>query len=170
MHSFLGSYSIFMAPLCAVIIIDYVSRRGNIHVPSCYIGTKTGIYWFWSGVNWYGAAAWLLGTTMGIPGLIGQYEPQMISSAAKYMYMMGWLLTFFTSAIIYFIMTLFIKPRIFPAGYEDTPLRWEWLANEGREGFFDGEANGREIFAPATPPLTDAEEVEIGEKSYKTAA
>lgn len=67
--SFLGSYNIFMAPLCAVIIVDYAFiRKGNIHVPSCYDGSKRGLYYFWSGVNWVGAAAWLLGTTMGIPG------------------------------------------------------------------------------------------------------
>jgi cytosine/uracil/thiamine/allantoin permease len=53
-----------MAPLCAVIIADYVVRKGNIHVPSCYIGDKTGLYWFKSGINWSGVAAWLLGTAM----------------------------------------------------------------------------------------------------------
>jgi NCS1 family nucleobase:cation symporter-1 len=159
-----------MAPLCAVIIVDYIARKGNVHVPSCYIGEKTGLYWFWSGVNWYGAAAWLLGTAMGIPGLIGQYQPRIITNAAKYMYMMGWLLTFFTSAIIYYLMTLFFKPRVFPIGREDTPLKWEWLANEGREGFFEGEASGRDIYAPSTPPMTEGEKIEIGEKSFNFTA
>jgi NCS1 family nucleobase:cation symporter-1 len=157
-----------MAPLCAVIIVDYSVRKGNIHVPSCYNGHKTGLYWFWSGVNWCGAAAWLLGTTMGIPGLIGQYEPRIISNAAKYMYMMGWILTFCTSAVTYYVMSMFVKPQIFPIGRESTPMRWEWLANEGREGFFEGERDGsREIYAPATPPLTEHEELEMGEKSLK---
>jgi NCS1 family nucleobase:cation symporter-1 len=157
-----------MAPLCAVIIVDYfIARKGNVHIPSCYVGKKTGLYWFWSGVNWIGVVAWLLGTTMGIPGLIGQYEPQIISNAAKYMYMMGWLLTFFTAAAIYYVATVFIKPQVFPGGFEDTPLKFEWLANEGREGFFDGERDGGEIFCPATPPMIDGEEVEMGEKSPK---
>jgi NCS1 family nucleobase:cation symporter-1 len=156
-----------MAPLCACIIVDYVARKGNIHVPSCYVGNKRGLYWFKSGVNWLGVAAWLLGTTMGIPGLIGQYQPQIISNAAKYMYMMGWLLTFFTSAILYYVAMLFMKPRIFPAGFETTPLKWEWLANDGREGFFDGERDGGDIYCPSTPPTTDIEEVEAGEKSAK---
>jgi NCS1 family nucleobase:cation symporter-1 len=157
-----------MAPLCAVIIVDYfIARKGNVHIPSCYDGKKTGLYWFWSGVNWSGASAWLLGTVMGIPGLIGQYEPQIISNAAKYMYMMGWLLTFFTSAVIYYVATLIIKPQIFPSGRESTPLKWEWLANEGREGLFDDERDGREIFCPATPPALDGEEVDMGEKSLK---
>lgn len=157
-----------MAPLCACIIVDYfLVRKGNVHVPSCYDGKSSGLYWFWSGVNWCGVAAWLLGTTMGIPGLIGQYEPQLISNAARYMYMMGWLLTFFTSAVIYYIIAIFIKPQIFPTGREAAPFEREWLANEGREGFFEGERDGEEYFAPATPPMTDAEEFHVGEKGCK---
>ena len=44
----------------------------------------------------------------------------------------------------------------------------EWLANDGREGFYEGERDGEEIYAPATPPMTDAEEIQVGEKSYKS--
>jgi len=166
--SFLGSYSIFMAPLCAVIIIDYfIARKGNIHIPSCYVGNRSGLYWFWSGVNWLGVLAWLIGTTMGIPGLIGQYQPQIISNAAKYMYMMGWLLTFFTSAVVYYVATILVKPRIFPSGFESVPFKREWLANEGREGFFEGEREGSDLFCPSTPPMTEGEEVRVGEKSAK---
>jgi NCS1 family nucleobase:cation symporter-1 len=157
-----------MAPLCAVIIIDYfIARKGNIHIPSCYVGNRSGLYWFWSGVNWLGVLAWLLGTTMGIPGLIGQYQPQIISNAAKYMYMMGWLLTFFTSAVVYYVATILVKPRTFPSGFENVPFKREWLANEGREGFFDGEREGGDSFCPSTPPMTDGEEVRVGEKSAK---
>lgn len=160
-----------MAPLCAVIIVDYyIARKGNIHVPSCYDGKKTGLYWFWSGFNLCGVLAWLFGTTMGIPGLIGQYQPQIISNAAKYMYMMGWLLTFFTSAILYYISTVFIKPRVFPPGRESTPYEREWLANDGREGFYEGERDGAALYAPPTPPPSDSEQFQMGEKAYKSMA
>lgn len=159
-----------MAPLCAVIIVDYfIARKGNIHIPSCYIGHRSGLYWFWSGINWPGVVAWLLGTAMGIPGLIGQYQPRIISDAAKFMYMMGWLLTFFTSAVIYYVATVLIRPRIFPSGFESVPVEWEWLANDGREGFFDGERDGGDDFYPSSPPLTDGEEVEFGDKAVKPA-
>lgn len=157
-----------MAPLCAVIIVDYyITRKGNVHVPSCYDGKKSGLYWFWSGINVSGVAAWLLGTTMGIPGLIGQYQPQLVDKAARYMYMMGWLLTFTTSATIYHILTTFIKPQVFPTGRESTPYEREWLANHGREGFYEGEFDSAEIYAPATPPMTDGEEIQMGEKPFK---
>ena len=165
--SFLGSYNIFMAPLCAVIIVDYfVARKGNIHIPSCYDSKKTGLYWYFSGVNLSGVAAWLSGTAMGIPGLVGQYEPQSISVAAKNMYRMGFLLTFTTAAVVYAVLTFFIKPRVFPVGREDTPFQREWLANQGREGFYEDERDGNELFAPATPPAIVAEEFQMGEKGY----
>jgi NCS1 family nucleobase:cation symporter-1 len=161
-----------MAPLCAVIIIDYyITRKGNIHVPSCYNGKKSGLYWFASGINLVGVAAWLIGTSMGIPGLIGQYQPEIISTAAQNMYRMGWLLTFTTSATVYYGLTFFIKPQIFPTGFESTPLEREWLANEGREGFYDGERDGGDLYAAATPPMTDGEEIRMSsEKAYESKA
>ncbi|KAK6001431.1 hypothetical protein QM012_002762 [Aureobasidium pullulans] len=165
--SFLGSYNIFMAPLCAIIIVDYfIIRKGNIHVRSCFSASKSGLYWYWSGINIVGVTAWLLGTTMGIPGLIGQYQPEIISLAAKNMYRLGYLLTFTTAATVYYVLRMFIKPRIFPTGREDTPFQREWLANEGREGFYEDEMHSNELFAPATPPAMEAEEIQISEKAY----
>ncbi|KAG9950056.1 allantoin, partial [Aureobasidium melanogenum] len=165
--SFLGSYNIFMAPLCAIIIVDYfIIRKGNLHIRSCFSGSKSGLYWYWSGVNIVGVTAWLLGTTMGIPGLIGQYQPEIISLAAKNMYRLGYILTFTTAATVYYVLRIFIKPRIFPIGREDSPLQWEWLANEGREGFYEDEKEGIELFAPATPPAMEAEEIRMNGKAY----
>ncbi|KAH0265858.1 hypothetical protein KCU91_g11167, partial [Aureobasidium melanogenum] len=165
--SFLGSYNIFMAPLCAIIIVDYfIIRKGNLHMRSCFSGSKSGLYWYWSGVNIVGVTAWLLGTTMGIPGLIGQYQPEIISLAAKNMYRLGYILTFTTAATVYYVLRIFIKPRIFPIGREDSPLQWEWLANEGREGFYEDEKEGIELFAPATPPVMEAEEIRMTGKAY----
>jgi NCS1 family nucleobase:cation symporter-1 len=81
------------------------------------------------------------------------------------MYMMGWLLTFTTSAVVYMVASCLFKWKIFPASRESSPKKWEWLANEGREGFFEGEGEGQSaIYAPSTPPT---EEVHMGEKSHK---
>jgi nucleobase:cation symporter-1, NCS1 family len=169
--SFLGSYNIFMAPLCAIIIWDYAYvRRGNIHVPSLYNGDKQGLYYFWSGCNWVAAISWLLGTTMGIPGLIGQYQPDIISEAARRMYMMGWILTFVTSSVVYIIASTFIKYKVFPTGRESTPKAWEWLSNEGREGFYEGEEGGGQgpIYATSTPPPIDGETVQVFDEKKGT--
>ncbi|KUI65488.1 Allantoin permease [Cytospora mali] len=170
--SFLGSYNIFMAPLCAVIMVDYyLARRGNIHVPSLYNGSKKGMYWFTSGINLLGVFAWIGGTVMGLPGLVGQYQPQMVSQAALNMYKLGWVLTFVTAAFIYAVAVTLVKPRIFPAGHEDTPFTMEWLANEGREGFYSGERQEAEIegqIISSSPSIGD-DEKSSGKDDNKSA-
>lgn len=105
---------------------------------------------------------------MGIPGLIGQYEPEAVNDAARRMYSMGWILTFVTAATVYYACLIFIKLKVFPSGQEGAPSEWEWLANEGREGFFEGEREG-ELYAPPTPILAEAETVHMGEKAQKIA-
>ena len=166
--SFLGSYNIFMAPLCAVILVDYAfTRKGNIHVPSLYDGSKGGLYWFWSGVNWLGVFAWCGGVAMGLPGLVATYQPHAFSKAGQNMYRMGWILTFITASVIYFALTFFIKPQIFPNGTA-RPVTFEYLAKNGREGFFEGE-RGEAISAPGSPTITDAENVHIPEKGDKVS-
>lgn len=99
---------------------------------------------------------------MGIPGLIGQYQPQLISDAARHMYMMGWILTFVTSGVVYTIGVQFFNYRIFPVGRESSPVEREWLAKEGREGFYEGEGDGGVLYAQSvsTPPMVDADDSE----------
>ncbi|KAL4904097.1 hypothetical protein BDW74DRAFT_185766 [Aspergillus multicolor] len=127
--SFLGSYNIFMAPLCAIVIADYISRKGNIHVPSLYNTSKGSLYWFWSGVNYLAVFAWIAGVALGLPGLVGEYQPQSVNAAAKNMFKMGWILTFVVAGVAYAV--------VFCMGTEGRG--WEYLAKEGRNGFLDGE-------------------------------
>lgn len=138
-------------------------------MPSLYNGSKEGLYWFNSGVNWVGVFAWISGTAMGLPGLVGQYQPHIVSQPAKYMYMMGWVLTFFTSAILYAVLVQFFKTKVYPPGYENIPMDYEWLAKAGRDGFFEGEREG-EIYALPSPRIDEAEELHLGEKVQKLEA
>ncbi|KAK8136595.1 uracil permease [Apiospora sp. TS-2023a] len=153
--SFLGSYNIFMAPLCGIIITDYVwAKAGNYHIPSAYDGTKRSAYWYWGGVNWIAVLAWVGGMALGLPGLVAQYQPQAVSQAAKDLYKLGWVLTFTTASVLYGVMTFFIKPRILPVGYESVPLSFEYMAKSGRGGFLDGERDG--VGVAVSPVLTAA--------------
>ncbi|KAK7967054.1 putative uracil permease [Apiospora aurea] len=153
--SFLGSYNIFMAPLCGVIITDYVwAKTGNYHIPSAYDGTKSSAYWYWGGVNWIAVLAWVGGMTLGLPGLVAQYQPQAVSQAAKDLYKLGWIITFAAACILYCIMTILVRLRVLPAGYESVALSFECMAKNGREGFLDGERDG--VGIAASPVLTAA--------------
>lgn len=114
--SFLGSYSIFMAPICAIMICDYfVVKRGNIHVPSLYNPASGGLYYHAKGWNLVSAGCWVAAMLFGLPGLIGAYEPSLVSEAAITMYKTGWLLTFVTAFVFYGIMAGFVyRPQIIP--------------------------------------------------------
>lgn len=73
------------------------------------------------------------------------------------MYKMGWILTFITAGTVYFILIKIRKPKIFPTGFDDMPVTWEYLANGGRDGFFDGE---REAYG-MSPSESVAEQVDV---------
>jgi NCS1 family nucleobase:cation symporter-1 len=149
-----------------IILVDYAfARNGNIHVPSLYDGSKNGLYWFKCGVNWLGVFSWLAGVSMGLPGLVAQYQPQAVSLAGKRMYTMGWTLTFVTAAVVYFICIKVFPPPVYPVGFE-MPPKWEYLAKDGRDGFFDGERDGEVVMA--SPALRDSEEGYSEEKLSKS--
>ena len=138
--TFLGSYNIYMAPICAVWIVDYLFvRKGNLHTPSMFDGNKGSLYWFKAGVNWVGVLAWTCGMVTGLPGLIGALNPGSVSQTAVNLYKTGWLLSFFTAGTVYFLSCLVAKAKVYPSGYESMPRTWEYMAKEKREGFFDGE-------------------------------
>ncbi|KAF9889716.1 hypothetical protein FE257_007022 [Aspergillus nanangensis] len=138
--SFLSSYNIFMAPLCAIIIVDYVfARKGNIHIPSLYNASRGSLYWFWSGTNWLGVLAWCAGVAMGLPGLVGKYEPERVSMAAINMFKMGFILTFVTASVVYLVLVKVLPVRVFPQALEGMAVEWEYLAKEGRDGFLEEE-------------------------------
>lgn len=170
--TFLGSYNIYMAPICSVWIVDYLLvRKGNLHTPSMYDGTKGSLYWFWSGINWVGVFAWTCGMVMGLPGLVGALNPGSVSVAAVNMYKMGWLLSFFTAGSVYYLLRLFIKARIHPAAYEGMPTTWEYMAKEKREGFYDGEReSGSDVITSRSSDIETADDKAAVETKSPTSA
>lgn len=85
---------------------------------------------------------------MGMPGLVAAYNPELVPQAGKDMYKLGWILTFTTAGIVYYVLIKIWKPKIFPSGFENIPITWEYLASGGRDGFFDGE---RDTYVEGTP-------------------
>ena len=102
---------------------------------------------------------------MGMPGLVAAYNPSLVPQAGQDMYKMGWILTFITAAVVYFVCIKIRKPRVFPTGFDDIPVSWEYLCNEGRDGFFDGEREGYG-YSP-NESVSEAVDVQIGEKEKK---
>ena len=130
-------------------------------MPSLYRGSRGSIYWFVSGINFSGVFAWCAGTVMGMPGLVAAYNPSLVPQAGKDMYKLGWILTFTTAGVVYYVLTKIRKPKVYPSGFEDIPVTWEYLAIEGRDGFFDGE---RDAYVSPTPNESVVEDIQVDEK------
>lgn len=144
-------------------MVDYwYAKRGNIHVPSLYNGEKDGIYMYTYGTNWRGVFSWLGAVSLGLPGLIGSYQPNLVGQEAKNMYKMGWLLTFIAGGVLYAICIAIWPTQTYPDGYKETPKTWEYMGP--RDGFFDGERDGS-VSVDETNDSVEGVEVGFSEKA-----
>lgn len=136
--TFLGSYTVFLMPICACMIVDYwLIRKGNFHVPSMYVYTPESPYSYYKGWNLRMLAAWVSGVAFTVHGVAGSLDPTSVSAASKNMYKLGFLLSFCMGGLVYYILCLIWPVQILPRGLE-RPLAFEEMA--ANEGFFDDES------------------------------
>jgi NCS1 family nucleobase:cation symporter-1 len=136
--TFLGSYTVFLMPICACMIVDYwMIRKGNFHVPSLYVSDSGSPYSYYKGWNLRMVAAWVAGVAFTVHGVAGSLDPTSVTTASKNMYKLGFLLSFCMGGLVYYILCLIWPVQILPKGAE-RQLAFEELA--GNEGFFDHES------------------------------
>ncbi|KAJ9500162.1 hypothetical protein H2202_004553 [Exophiala xenobiotica] len=151
--TFLGSYNIFISPICGIIMVDYfVVKRGNIHTPSLFNPARGSLYYYTRGWNLKALMCWVSAALFGVPGLIGAYHPTWVAEAAVHMYQTGWVICFAVAVTFYSAANLVLPAKVFPAGHHEgagAPKNFESLAET--EGYFIGETiiesgvtNGRE--------------------------
>lgn len=76
----------FMGSLLAVIWSDYfLVRKSNFHIPSLYTSDPKAPYWYRRGVNWRGIVAWICGSFIPFPGLIGSYNAKAVSQRFSFL-------------------------------------------------------------------------------------
>ncbi|KAL2208362.1 NCS1 family nucleobase:cation symporter-1 [Sarocladium strictum] len=135
---FLGSYNIFISPICAIIIIDYFFiKRGNIHTPSLFNPSKGSLYFYTGGWNLKALGCWVCAAVFGIPGLIGAYHPTWVSMSATHIYQTGWVICFAAAAAFYYAVNLVFRAQVLPDGQGSSNLAFEHLADT--EGYLEGE-------------------------------
>jgi NCS1 family nucleobase:cation symporter-1 len=136
--TFLGSYTVFLMPIAACMIVDYwLVRKGNFHVPSLYVSSAESPYTYYKGWNLRMLVAWVAGVAFTVHGVAGSLNPTSVATASKNMYKLGFLLSFCMSAVVYYILCLVWPVQILPKGME-RHLAFEELA--ANEGFFDHES------------------------------
>ncbi|CAK7207552.1 hypothetical protein SEUCBS139899_010362 [Sporothrix eucalyptigena] len=140
--TFLGSYNIFIAPICGIIITDYyLIKKGNIHVPSLFQPAVGALYYYTRGWNIKALVCWVCAATFGIPGLIGSYHHTWVGSAATKIYEMGWIITFFAASALYYGVNMALPAQVMPKGYSSTTVSEKSFESFAvTDGYLDGDA------------------------------
>jgi len=105
--TFLSGYGLFMASVVAIMICDYyILTRGNVFVGYLYDGSRTNKYYYYHrGWNVQAAIAYICGIALPFPGFVGTLGAS-VSTAATDLGRLGWLISFFTSFVVYYVLCL----------------------------------------------------------------
>ncbi|KAF5387579.1 hypothetical protein D9757_006585 [Collybiopsis confluens] len=138
--TFLGSYNMFMGSLLAIIWSDYfLVRKSNYHIPSLFTSNNKGPYWYWRGINWRGIFAWICGSFVPFPGLIGNYNAQLVNVSAVRMFQSGWIISLSISFVVYYVLSTLFPVPIYPPEYAKQPVTRGYLAKQDFPGVFPDE-------------------------------
>ncbi|KAJ5646240.1 allantoin [Penicillium lividum] len=101
--TFLSGYGLFMASVVAIMIAEYfIMVRGNVFVPHLFNPTKSNAHYRYSGgFNIQAIIAYIVGIALPFPGFAVSLGASGLNQSATDMFDLGWLLSFFTSLILY---------------------------------------------------------------------
>ncbi|KAF9067601.1 NCS1 nucleoside transporter [Rhodocollybia butyracea] len=175
--TFLGSYNMFMGSLLAVIWSDYfLVRKSNFHIPSLYTSDPNAPYWYRRGVNWRGIVAWICGSFIPFPGLIGSYNAKAVDLSAVHMFQNGWLISIGITFVVYYVICLLFPVPIYPPKYASQPVTRGYLAKQDFPGVFPDEdwrplstPNADSCSIPGGPTPDDAFSEKISAASIEAA-
>jgi NCS1 family nucleobase:cation symporter-1 len=137
---FLGSYTVFLMPICGIMVVDYwIVRKGNFHVPSLYTKAPGTPYAYFHGWNIRALVAWIAGVAFTVHGIAGSLDKNSVNQASKNMYKLGFLLSFSMGCLVYYVSSLIWKMPVYPENcFPEQGMRFEYMAPS--EGFFDKES------------------------------
>ncbi|KAJ7630713.1 NCS1 nucleoside transporter family [Roridomyces roridus] len=106
-HNRRAGYSIFLGPVCGIILADFfIRQRKTLDVASLY-RKETSIYWYeyTRGVNLRAVAAFLLALIPNIVGFAGQVNPKLdLPIGAKYVYSLVWPIGVVVGGSVYLLL------------------------------------------------------------------
>jgi nucleobase:cation symporter-1, NCS1 family len=116
--------------------VDYwFVRRGNVHMPSVFLGGPESVYWYWHGFNIRAYAAWLIGLGLVVHGVAGALKPGSVNAASTHIYSMGFLISTLAGGISYYVLCLIWPVKIYPDNHAGESTAWEHMGPT--EGFFE---------------------------------
>ncbi|KAJ7626212.1 permease for cytosine/purines, uracil, thiamine, allantoin-domain-containing protein [Roridomyces roridus] len=106
-NSFTGGYTIFLAPLCGIMLADYyILQRKHLHLPALYHCESFSRYWFTYGVNWRAVLAFILALVPNLPGFAAKINTGIdIPVGAKYIFALVWPVGIFVGGVCYLLLS-----------------------------------------------------------------
>lgn len=122
---FLSGYGLFLGGLTGIMIADYLLlTKGNLFIENLYDGKKcNATYYYTHGWNVQAYTAYIAGFAIGIAGFAGNLGAK-VGTTAKQLGYLGWLMSFFVSALIYVALCT-IWPTQSQCIIKNTGLSWE---------------------------------------------
>lgn len=88
-------------------VADYfLIRRGNLDLSDMFSQSSSGRYYYTKGVNLRGIAAFMIGFLLPLPGFIGSFGTNAVSTAATDLFYLGWVLSFVMGGMSYWVICL----------------------------------------------------------------
>ncbi|KAJ7357134.1 NCS1 nucleoside transporter family [Mycena albidolilacea] len=105
--SFLGGYTIFLAPICGILLADYyVHRRRILDVGALY-RKEVSPYWYTHGFNLRAIGAFALALIPNLPGFAAKVNDKVkVPISATYIYSLVWPVGFLVAAACYLLLNL----------------------------------------------------------------
>jgi len=105
--TFLAGYGLFMASVVAIMVCDYfLLTKGNVFISHLYNGDKDNKHYYYTkGWNVQAIIAYLAGVALPFPGFVGTLGPK-VSVPAQRLGDCGWMLSFVTSFVLYYLICL----------------------------------------------------------------
>jgi NCS1 family nucleobase:cation symporter-1 len=126
--TFLAGYGLFMASVVAIMVCDYcLLTKGNVFLSHLYDGSRYNKHYFYNwGINFQAVFAYLVGIALPFPGFVGTLGPH-VSKPAQELGQLGWMLSFVTSFVVYYLVCL-VWPTKNQRLVKEMGLGWEEMS------------------------------------------
>lgn len=128
--TFLSGYGLFMASVVAIMVCDYfLLTKGNVFISHCYNASKDNQHYRYTyGVNLQAVLAYLVGIALPFAGFVGTLGPTVSDTASK-MGQLGWMLSFVSSFVVYYLVCL-VWPTQNQKVIKEMRLGWEEMSHK----------------------------------------
>ncbi|KAJ9156488.1 Uracil permease-like protein [Pleurostoma richardsiae] len=133
--NFLSGYGLFMASVVAIMVAEYyIMTKGNVFCTHLFDPSKSNRHYrYHKGWNLQALIAYCIGIALPFPGFVASLGASGVNEAGQHLFSMGWLLSFFTSLIIYPLICM-VWPTANHKIIREQGMTWEQAGKEVLEG------------------------------------